>query len=200
MDTKKSIKGTQTEKNLVSAYIAESTAYSRYLFYAKQASKENYYPIQHIFEDTANNEMHHAKVYFKFLEGGKVEVPVTADSGVIGTTAENLATAAEEERTEGVDMYRKAAEIARQEGFDEIASHFEAIATVEEHHMRRFLRYLEQVKNGTVWKRDKPIKWQCLVCGYIFEGTEPPETCPGCDHPREHYMAMDEETTSDSPN
>lgn len=187
----KSIRGTKTEANLVTAYIAESTAYSRYTFYAKQADKENYFPIGQIFRETADNELHHAKVYFKYLEGGQVTVPITADSGVIGTTADNLKTAANEEREEGVAMYLKFAEIAKEEGFDEIAGHFTAIADVERRHQLRFERYLKQVEEGTVWKREKPIKWQCLVCGYVYEGTTPPEVCPACDHPYQHYMALD---------
>ncbi len=187
----KSIKGTQTEKNLVIAYMAESAAYSRYIFYAKKANKEMYYPIEQIFKDTAENELHHAKVFFGFLEGGSLNVDLAVDAGVIGDTASNLATAAHEELTEGVELYTKAAEVAEEEGFPEIASHFRAIATVENHHRERFEKYLKQVQDGTVWKRDTPIKWQCLVCGYIFEGTEPPKVCPGCDHPYQHYMALD---------
>ena len=155
----KSIKGTQTEKNLVIAYLAESSAYTRYTFYAQQADKENYYPIGEIFRQTAANELHHAKIYFKFLEGGSVEVPVSADAGVIGDTASNLQTAADEEMAEGVDLYIKFAETAEKEGFPEIASHFRAIATIEKRHHDRFVAYLEQVKAGTVWKREKPIQW-----------------------------------------
>lgn len=191
------IRGTQTEKNLVIAYLAESSAYTRYMFYAKQAQKENLFPIKYIFETTANNEMHHAKVYFKFLQGGSVDVPMTADAGVIGTTAENLALAAKEEEQEGVIMYKKAAQVAREEGFANIANHFEAIAKIENLHRERFLRYLKRLQDGTLWKRDKPIRWQCLVCGYEFVGTEPPAVCPACDHPREHYVAMDEEVMAD---
>ncbi|MBD5225710.1 MAG: rubrerythrin family protein [Bacteroidales bacterium] len=187
----KSIKGTRTEKNLVNAYIAESGAYTRYTFYAQQADKENYYPIGQIFRDTADNELHHGKVFFKFLEGGQVDITTTVDAGVIGTTAENLATAANEEMMEGVELYTAAAKVADEEGFPEIADHFRAIAEVEERHRRRFETYLKQVNDGTVWKRDKPIQWQCLVCGYVYEGTEPPTKCPGCDHPYQHYMALD---------
>ena len=187
----KSIKGTRTEKNLVNAYIAESGAYTRYTFYAQQADKENYYPIGQIFRDTADNELHHGKVFFKFLEGGQVDITTTVDAGVIGTTAENLATAANEEMVEGVELYTDAAKVADEEGFPEIADHFRAIAEVEERHRRRFEAYLKQVNDGTVWKRDKPIQWQCLVCGYVYEGTEPPTKCPGCDHPYQHYMALD---------
>lgn len=191
MAQKKSIKGTQTEKNLVIAYMAESGAYSRYTFYAAQANKEKYFPIERVFTETAANELRHAKVFFKFLEGGNLEVPLAVDAGVIGDTASNLATAANEEMMEGVKLYKASAEVADKEGFPEIAEHFRAIAEIEEHHRRRFDRYLKQVKEGTVWKREKPIKWQCLVCGYIHEGTTPPDVCPACDHPYQHYMALD---------
>lgn len=190
--THKNIKGTRTEKNLVTAYMAESSAYSRYTFYAQQASKESYFPIERIFTETAENELHHAKVFFRLLEGGSVVVPLTVDAGIIGDTASNLTTAIKEEYDEGVKMYTDAADVADTEGFPEIASHFRAIATVESHHRRRFERYLEQVKTGTVWSRNHPIRWQCLVCGYIHTGTTPPQICPGCDHPYQHYMALDE--------
>ena len=191
MATTKSIKGTQTEKNLVVSYLAESTAYTRYTFYAAQADKENYFPIGEIFRNTAANELRHAKIYFKYLQGGQVEVPMTVDAGVIGTTAENLATAAREEQNEGVDLYTAFAQTADAEGFPEIASHFRAIAEIERRHEHRFLTYLQQVQTGTVWKRDKPIQWQCLVCGYVYEGTTPPNVCPACDHPYQHYIALD---------
>lgn len=190
--SKKSIKGTRTEKNLVIAYMAESSAYTRYTFYAQQADKELYFPVGEIFRETANNELRHGKVFFKFLEGGSVNVPMDVDAGIIGDTASNLATAAHEEMVEGVELYTASAKVADEEGFPEIASHFREIAEIEEHHYRRFERYLKQVKEGTVWKRKNPIKWKCLVCGYIHEGTEPPKVCPACDHPYQHYMAMDE--------
>lgn len=187
----KSLKGTQTEKNLVIAYLAESAAYTRYTFYAQQAEKELYFPIARVFNDTAANEMRHGKVFFKFLQGGALTVPVNADAGVIGSTAQNLATAAEEELYEGVKLYTEAAEVAEKEGFTEIAEHFRAIATIESRHRQRFLHYLKQVKDGTVWKRDKPIRWKCLVCGYESVGTEPPVKCPACDHPYQHYIGLD---------
>lgn len=190
-NAKKSIKGTQTEKNLVTAYMAESSAYTRYTYYAQQADKEMYFPIGEIFRNTAANELHHSKVFFKFLEGGSVTVPLAVDAGVIGDTASNLATAANEEMVEGVELYTNAAKVAKEEGFDEIAERFASIATVEARHRARFEAYLKQVQDGTVWKRDTPIKWQCLVCGYIFEGTEPPTVCPGCAHPYQHYIALD---------
>ena len=191
MATTKSIRGTQTEKNLVIAYLAESAAYTRYTFYAQQADKENYFPVGQIFRETADNELHHGKIFFKYLEGGSVEVPMTADAGVIGDTASNLACAAQEELTEGVDLYQKSADVADQEGFPEIASHFRAIAEIEKRHRARFERYLQQVKDGTVWKRDTPIQWKCLVCGYVYEGTTPPQACPACNHHYQHYMALD---------
>lgn len=187
----KSIKGTKTEINLVKAYMSESAAYSRYTYYAIQADKENYYPIGQIFRETAENELHHGKVFFKFLEGGKVNISLDPDAGVIGDTASNLATAAAEEEAEGVQQYNDAAKVAEEEGFPEIAEHFRAIATVEMRHRHRFLWYVDQVNKGTVWKREHAIKWQCLVCGYVYEGIEPPVVCPGCDHPYQHYMALD---------
>lgn len=192
MATTKSLKGTRTEKNLVTAYAAESMAYTRYTYYAQQADKESYYPIGQIFRETADNELHHGKIFFKFLEGGKIEVPLTIDAGVIGDTASNLQTAISEEEAEGVELYTEAAKEALEEGFPEIAERFASIAKIEKHHRDRFARYLKQVQDGTVWKRDHDIKWKCLVCGYIFEGTEPPAPCPACNHPYQHYMAMDE--------
>lgn len=187
----KDIRGTKTERCLVAAYVSESTAYTRYTFYAAAADKENYFPIGQIFRETADNELRHAKVFFKMLQGGSVNVDLDVDSGVIGDTATNLAIASEEERVEGVEQYMASAKVADEEGFPEIAEHFRAIAKIEETHRRRFDIYLKQVKDGTVWKREKPIKWKCLVCGYIYEGTTPPDPCPACDHPYQHYMALD---------
>lgn len=187
----KDIRGTKTERCLVAAYVSESTAYTRYTFYAAQADKENYFPIGQIFRETADNELRHAKVFFKMLQGGSVNVDLDVDSGVIGDTATNLAIASEEERVEGVEQYMASAKVADEEGFPEIAEHFRAIAKIEETHRRRFDIYLKQVNEGTVWKREKPIKWKCLVCGYIYEGTTPPDPCPACDHPYQHYMALD---------
>lgn len=189
----KSIKGTETEKCLLRAYISEATAYARYTYYGKQATKENYFPIAKIFQDTAENELHHGKVFFKLLEGGELELPVKTACGTIGDTASNLEQAIAGEQQEGVKEYIAAAAIAEKEGFADIASHFREIAEVERHHEALFRRYLEQVKTGTVWKRKKPITWRCLVCGYEYVGTEPPVECPACDHPREHYMSTEPE-------
>jgi len=190
---KKSIRGTKTEINLVVSYLAESSAYSRYTYYAKQADKEEYFPVGEIFRDTAANELQHSKVYFKYLEGGSVTVPIAVDAGVIGTTAENLELAACEERAEGVDMYTEFAKVADEEGFAEIAEHFRSIAEVEARHEARFRHYLKHVEEGTLWKRKEAIKWKCLVCGYIHEGTTPPDECPACDHPYQHYIGLDYE-------
>ncbi len=188
----KSIKGTRTEKNLVASYMNESAAYTRYNYYAKQATKESLFPIAQVFSATMANEFIHSKVFFKLLEGGQVSVDLNVDAGIIGTTAQNLEIAMREELSEGVDAYVQAAEVAREEGFNEIAVHFESIAKIEKHHHDRFERYLDLLNTGTLWKREKPILWQCLVCGYIFEGTEPPKVCPACDHPYQHYMALDD--------
>lgn len=190
----KSIKGTRTEKNLMAAFFAESTAYTRYTYYARQAEKENYFPVADVFTETAANEFIHSKVFFKMLEGGTVEVPMSSDAGMIGTTVENLTLAIEEELREGVDFYVQAAEVAEEEGFDEIASHFRAIGTVEQHHHDRFQKYKEYIETGTLWKRAEPVTWQCQVCGYRFVGTEPPKVCPGCDHPYQHYVCVDDLT------
>ncbi len=187
----KSIRGTKTEQNLVASYMAESAAYSRYTYYAAQAEKEGYYPIAKVFTDTAANELRHGKVFFKFLEGGQVAVDMTVDSGVIGQTVDNLETAANEEQTEGVESYISAAKTADEEGFPEIAAHFRAIAEIEARHEKRFRKLIDQIKTNTVWKRDEPIEWQCMVCGYTYYGTEPPKVCPACDHPYQHYMPMD---------
>lgn len=192
--TKKSLAGSKTFENLLTSYIAESTAYTRYTFYAAQAEKENYYEIANIFTETADNELRHAKIYFKYLvDYGNYNIPMEMTAGVIGTTSDNLGEAAREEKTEGYEAYAKFAEVAREEGYPEVAEHFEAIGEIERYHHHRFLEYKKQVDEGTVWKREKPIKWQCLVCGYIFEGTEPPKVCPACDHPYQHYRALDME-------
>ncbi|MCC8114438.1 MAG: rubrerythrin family protein [Bacteroidales bacterium] len=188
--SEKSIRGTRTEKNILAAYLSESSAYTRYTFFAQQAVKESYYPVQEIFNATAQNELHHAKVFFRMLQGGQVEVPIETDAGVIGDTAYNLGIAVEEEQTEGVDQYTAAAAVATEEGFPEIASHFTAIASIEARHKKRFQKYLDMVKNGTLWKRAEPVTWQCLVCGYQYVGTEPPKVCPACDHPYQHYIAL----------
>ena len=187
-----SIKGTRTEQNLANAYLAESAAYSRYTFFAKSAKKEEYYHFSNIFAETADNELHHAKIFLKYLtEGVVVSSPLNVDPGILKPTVECLKIAASEEENEGVKQYIQSAEVAEEEGFKDIADHFRAIAEIENHHKERFDLMRWQIENDKVWKRDQPIKWQCLVCGYIFEGVQPPEVCPACDHPYQHYKPAD---------
>lgn len=189
MSTEKSLKGTRTEVNLANAYIAESTAYTRYTYYSQAAEKEMYYQVANVFKETADNELHHAKIFLKYLTEGAVQSTVIGvDPGVIGATADNLKVASEEEEREGVEQYIKSAKVAEEEGFTEIAERFRAIATIENHHKERFNLLRSRIVDGTMWKREKPIKWQCLVCGYIFEGVEPPVKCPACYHPYQHFM------------
>ncbi|MCM1004947.1 MAG: rubrerythrin family protein [Prevotella sp.] len=189
----KSLAGTKTLENLTASYAAESMAYTRYNFYASQAEADGYYPVSAIFKETADNEMHHGKVFFKYLQDGElipVNLPAVA-AGVISDTSSNLKEAAREEESEGVDSYVKAAEVAKEEGFPIIAAHFAAIAKVEAFHKARFDALREMVDNGTMWKREKPIKWQCMVCGYVSEGTEPPKVCPACNHPYQHARPLE---------
>lgn len=191
-DTKtpsKKLRGTKTETNLAAAYVAESCAYTRYTFFAQQATKESYFQYSNIFNETAANELHHAKIFLKYLTEGDCKTPAMGvDAGILSPTVENLKVAAHEEEVEGVEMYTSAAKVAREEGFDEIADRFEAIATIENHHKERFDLMRKRIEEDTVWKSDKPIKWQCQVCGYIFEGKEPPQKCPACQHPYQHFM------------
>lgn len=191
--TPKSLKGTKTEVNLANAYISESTAYTRYTYFSQAATKESYFQVANVFTETAANELHHAKIFLKYLTEGPVNsTAIGVDPGIIGTTVENLKVAAEEERLEGVDQYIRSAKVAEEEGFVEIAERFRAIATIENHHMDRFNLLRDRIEKGTMWKREQPIKWQCLVCGYIYEGTEPPVKCPACYHPYQHFQPAEE--------
>ena len=188
-----SLKGTRTAQYLATAYVAESTAVTRYTYYAQQAQKENYFQYAGIFNETAANELHHGKIFLKYLvDGGVTGSTVGVDSGNLTDSVNNLRIAAGEEQREGVEFYTEAADVARSEGFDEIADRFLAIASVEAHHEARFRKMIERIENGTVWKRDKPVKWQCQVCGYIYEGLTPPEKCPACYHPCQHFMVEPE--------
>lgn len=173
------LKGTQTEKNLWEAFAGESQARNKYDFYASAAKKEGFQQIAGFFEETAVNEKEHAKRLGKFL-------------GIVGSTAQNLKDAADGENYEWTSMYREFEKTAREEGFHEIADVFQEIAEVEEEHEKRFLKLLERVQNGTVFKRETPIKWHCRNCGYVHEGIEPPEVCPACDHPRAYYEELAE--------
>ena len=180
----KSLIGTETQKNLATAYIAESCAYTRYTFFSQAATKEGYPQFANIFAETANNELHHAKIFLRYLYEANAEAPAMGvDAGVIGTTLDNLKVAAHEEEVEGVELYTKASAVAKKEGFDEIADRFAAIATIENHHRNRFLTMAVFASED-----GKPIKWQCQVCGYIYEGVTPPEKCPACYHPTKYFM------------
>lgn len=196
MSETKSLKGTRTERNLATSYMAESGAVTRYTFFAQQAQKESYFQYANIFNETAANELHHAKIFLKYLTEGPVPTaaPMGVDAGILAPTVDNLKVAASEEQQEGVELYTSAAKVAEEEGFVEIAERFRAIATVEAHHEARFNKMRERIENGTVWKSEtgQPIKWQCLVCGYIYEGVEPPVKCPGCYHPYQHFQRLEE--------
>lgn len=187
-----SVKGTQTEKNLLTAFAGESQARNRYTYFSSQAKKDGFVQIAQVFEETANQEKEHAKRLFKLLEGGDVEIQAAYPAGVIGSTAENLKEAAAGENHEWTDMYPSFAEVARSEGLDDIAAIFEAIAVAEKQHERRYLGLLANVDGGTVFKKDAPVVWRCLNCGYIHEGTEAPEECPACAHARAHFELLAE--------
>lgn len=183
----KSLKGTQTEKNLMAAFAGESQARNRYTFFAGQAKKEGYEQIANIFLETADNEKEHAKREFKFLQGGEVEITGSFPSGVIGTTAENLKASVLGENYEQTTMYPEFAQIAQKEGFEEIAIVFEAIAVAEKEHEMRYLALLKNIETGKVFKKDMVVKWRCRNCGYIYEDTEAPQECPACAHPQGYY-------------
>ncbi len=181
------IKGTRTEKNLLTAFAGESQARNRYTYFASQARKEGYQQIAAIFEETANHEKEHAKRLFKFLEGGDVEIAAAYPAGRIGTTLENLKAAAAGENYEHTTMYPEFAKVAREEGFEEIAVVLESIARAEQYHERRYLALAASIESGKVFKSDTVVRWKCRNCGYIHEGTEPPEVCPACAHPKGYY-------------
>jgi len=182
-----SLKGSETEKNLLKSFAGESQARNRYTFFASVARKEGYVQIQRIFEETAANEKEHAEVFFKHLEGGEVVITAAYPAGKIGTSEENLLAAAEGELMEWGTLYPDFAKVAREEGFLDVEESFTEIAEVEEEHEKRYRKLLENVKNGTVFKRDEEVEWHCLNCGYIHHGKEAPEVCPACDHPQSYY-------------
>jgi len=184
------LKGTKTERNLLTAFAGESQARNRYTYFASKAKKEGFEQITAVFTETANQEKEHASRLFKLLEGGEVEIQAAFPAGVIGTTAENLRAAAAGENHEWTDMYPSFAKLAREEGFEEIAKVFEAIAVAERQHEKRYLGLLANVEAGTVFKKDKPVVWRCLNCGYLHEAKEAPEVCPACDHPRAYYELL----------
>ena len=188
----KSLKGTQTEKNILTAFAGESQARNRYAYFASKAKKEGYVQISNIFQETADNEKEHAKQLFKFLEGGEAEISASFPAGVIGSTAENLKASAAGENHEHTTMYPEFARIAEEEGFSEVAKVMKSIAVAEKQHERRYLGLLENIEKGQVFKKDNVVKWKCGNCGYIHEGEEAPKECPACAHPRAHFELLGE--------
>lgn len=186
------LKGSETEKNLLKAFAGESQARNRYTYFASVAKKEGYRQIEAIFQETAGNEKEHAEIFFKHLEGGDVEIQASYPAGKIGTTKENLLAAAEGEKLEWSSLYPEFEKIAREEGFNEIADSFKEIAEVEEEHEKRYRKLLENINEGKVFKKDKPVKWKCRNCGYVHEGDEAPDECPACKHPKEYYEVLAE--------
>lgn len=180
-------KGTRTEQNLLKAFAGESQARNRYGFFASVAKKEGYEQIAGFFLETAENEREHAKVFFKFLEGGDLEITAAYPAGRIGTTGENLAAAADGERMEWGVLYPGFAKTAEEEGFADVAKAFTEIGEVEAYHERRYRRLLANVEDGTVFKRPETATWHCRNCGYVHEGPEAPEECPACAHPQAFY-------------
>lgn len=187
-----SLKGTKTEKNLLTAFAGESQARNRYTYFASKAKKEGYVQISQIFEETANQEKEHAKRFFKFLEGGEVEITGAFPAGVIGTTLDNLKAAAAGEHYEQSEMYPEFAKTAREEGFEAIAMVFDYISVAERQHEKRYRDLIANIENNRVFKKDKPVVWRCINCGYLHEGEEAPELCPACAHPREYYELLGE--------
>jgi len=186
------LKGSQTEKNLLTAFAGESQARNRYTYFASQAKKEGYEQIAAIFTETANQEKEHAKRLFKLLPGGEAEVKATFPAGVIDATVENLQAAAAGEHYEYTTMYPDFAKMARQEGFDEIAAVFEAIAVAEKQHEKRYKALTANIMEKRVFNRQGRVMWQCRNCGYIHEGEEAPAQCPACAHPRAHFELLNE--------
>jgi rubrerythrin len=180
-------KGSRTEKNLLAAFAGESQARTRYTFFASAAKKEDYEQIAAIFQETSDNEKEHAQLFFKHLQGGMVEINAAYPAGVIASTAENLKAAAAGEKLEWGTLYPNFGEIAEEEGFSEVARTFRSVAKVEAYHERRYLKLLESVTQGRVFKKDTVIKWKCRNCGFVFEGSEAPEKCPVCSHPRSYF-------------
>lgn len=188
----RNIKGTQTEKNLLTAFAGESQARNRYTYFAGQARKDGFMQIADIFEETANQEKEHAKRFFAMLEGGEVEIVAAFPAGVIGTTAENLKQAAGGENHEWTNMYPGFVKIAREEGFEDVAFLFEKISVAEKQHEKRYRDLLANLETGKVFKKDKTVVWRCRNCGYLHEGAEAPGMCPACAHPQSYYEILGE--------
>jgi rubrerythrin len=184
------IQGSKTEQNLLKAFAGESQARNRYGFFASVARKEGYQQIAGVFDETAANEREHAKVFFKYLEGGDLEITAAYPAGKIGTTAENLAAAAAGENMEWSVLYPEFAQTAADEGFADVAASFTDIATVEAHHEARYNHLLSNVNSGTVFAKVLPHKWICRNCGFIYEGTASPDICPACKHPQAYFELL----------
>lgn len=185
-----SITGTRTEQNLLKAFAGESQARNRYWFYSSIAKKEGYEQIAAIFLETAENEKEHAKVFYKYLEGGEAEITASYPAGGLGTTMENLLHAADGEKMEWGTLYPDFAAVADEEGFPEIAYSFREIAEVEEHHELRYRALAANIEAGRVFKRDTVQQWKCRNCGYVHKGTEAPDACPACMHPQSYYELL----------
>ena len=192
MQGKRSLKGTQTEKNLLGAFAGESQARNRYTYFASKARNEGFVQIADIFSETADQEREHAKRLFKFLEGGEVEITAAFPAGVIGATADNLKESAAGEKFEWAEMYPGFAKTAREEGFDEIADVFEAIAVAEKQHEKRYVGLRQNILAGTVFKKTQKVVWRCRNCGYLHEGHEAPDLCAACAHPQAHFELLGE--------
>lgn len=186
------LKGSKTEKNLLGAFAGESQARNRYTYFAGQAKKDGYEQVRLVFEETANQEKEHAKRFFKFLEGGEVEITAAFPAGVIGSTLENLKASAAGENFEHTKLYPGFAKVAREEGFEEIAAVFDSISVAEKQHEKRYNDLAANVEAGRVFKRDEKVTWRCLNCGYLHEGQEAPETCPACLHPQSYQELLGE--------
>jgi rubrerythrin len=188
----KSIKGSQTEKNLLKAFAGESQARNRYTYFASAARKEGLEQIANVFAETADNEKEHAKVFFQYLEGGDVEITASYPAGMIKDTLANLGAAAEGEKLEWTKLYADFEKIARDEGFTDVATSFKEIAEVEEFHERRYRELAGNVAKGEVFKKNTTVRWHCTNCGYVHEGTEAPKVCPACKHPQAYYELLAE--------
>ncbi|MBF0226435.1 MAG: rubrerythrin family protein [Desulfobacterales bacterium] len=186
------IKGTKTETNLLKSFAGESQARNRYTYFASKARAEGYMQISAIFEETANQEKEHAKRFFSFLEGGELEITAGFPAGVVGTTLENLKAAAAGENHEHTVMYPEFAKIAEEEGFNDIAIIFRAISNAEKQHENRYRILASNIEKNKVFKRDNKVKWRCRNCGYVHDGTDAPEACPACAHPKSYYELIDE--------
>lgn len=188
----KSIKGTQTEKNLLKSFAGESQARNRYTYFAGKARKDGYRKIAEIFEGTANEEREHAKRFFSYLEGGDLEIQAAYPAGKIGSTVENLLAAAAGEHEEHTKLYPGFAKVAREEGFEEVAELWEKVSVAEEGHEKRYLKLAANLKEGKVFKRETPVWWRCMNCGYLAQAVEAPDLCPACLHPRDHFELLGE--------